>query len=68
VVVSLGTLLCVVLEVAAGPVSTADESSLPEIGAAELAGEGDANVKTFRGITAPGCPSAAYSEGVSLIS
>jgi hypothetical protein len=66
VVVALTT-LCVVLEVAAGSVSTLEEVVSVVIGVAVTRGA-DANVNDFCGIFAPDCPRAAYSIGVSLIS
>jgi hypothetical protein len=66
VVVAL-TMLCVLLEVAAGSASTLEEV-VPEIIGAEVTEDADANVRDSFGIFAPGCPRVAYSIGVSLIS
>jgi hypothetical protein len=66
VVVAL-TMLCVVLKVAAVSASTLEEV-LPVVIGVEVSGAADANVKDSSGIFAPGCPRAAYSIGVSLIS
>ena len=67
IVVVVLAMLCVVLEVAVGSASTLEEV-LPVIIGVEVTRGADANVKDCCGIFAPGCPRAAYSVGVSLIS
>jgi hypothetical protein len=66
VVVALA-MLCVALEVAAGSASTLEEVVPISIGA-EVTGDADASIRDLCGIIAAGCPRAAYSIGVSLIS